>query len=401
MKSLERIAVVPAQLYGAPPHDPLREGVKTALVIGTDKVEHPIELETPILLSGTPEAYSNMESREALIHGASAAKTILDTGSLGLTDDEKTLAKKIGAMTMMQLTPARLGVSAPKLAGSDAIEISLTHGGSGSADARAGSVIVPQSIAPELFEALELKNEDVLYAPPRFLDMDTPRDLTLIVQLARELTRHEVPVFVKMGPGLVYNDIRIAVKAAPDAVVLDCMRDRFTYYHHHGDNQLSAPPQAPGSSYDNILPAEEGASGLPLMGVLAPLSKALSESKADKAGVKVFIKADITSGADIFKIMAFGASGVVLNSAHLRAAGIIAEDQPQIVTKINPEQAGAKMADFLSSALMELKALTAWAGHDSTNAITTDNLRALTYNTAAVTGLKLVGYDNILTMWEH
>jgi glutamate synthase domain-containing protein 2 len=388
--ALERIAIVPAQLFGAPPRDQEREGVETKLTIGKNTVEHPIELDTPILLSGLTETYSRLGHRQALIAGAAGAGTFVDLGWLGFLADEKELAERSGAGIGLELTSARIGASIPMLNVCDAVILSLAHSGTGSINAKGSSVIIPGDIAPELIEILGLEPDNKLLGPVRYLDMDTPRDLNKLVQLIREITVYQVPVIVKIGPAKVYNDIRIAVNARPDGIVLDCMQ-----WDPAGHMQRDRHP------------ITDASTGLPALGVLAPMAQALKDGKAEKADVKLIFSGDIFSGSDIFKVMAFGASGVMLASAPLLASGMISKEKQSAGSKtskrmdFSPTTAGKKISSNLNTMLDELKAVMAWTGHEDIGSITTDDLRALSYNTAAITGLKLIGYDKILTMWEH
>jgi len=384
-EALEHLAIVPAQLYGAPPLDHLREGVRTTFSLGDRTVERPVELQSPILLAGTPNSYTHPDSRLALIHGGGIAKTMVNCGGFGLLPAERKLAGEMGSKTATELNSTRLGSRIDMFTGSDAVVLTLVHGGTGTGDGKAGAVVIPEMLAPELREGLGQTRNHTVLAPPRFLDMDTPRDLNKLVVLLRELTIHEVPVLVKLAPGQVYNDIRVAINAKPDGVILDCCS-------HSGS---SVPDE-------NISETAADAIGLPPIGTLAPMAKAIADGNAEKNDIKIIYAGDMLTGADIFKVMAFGASAVMLSSAPLEAAGI-ASDIAGSAEKsgFDPAHAGVRIAQFLSDRLTELTALCAWTGHDSIYGISVDNLRAADYNTAAVTGLKLIGYEKILTMWEH
>jgi glutamate synthase domain-containing protein 2 len=214
--------------------------------------------------------------------------------------------------------------------------------------------------------------------------MDTPRDLNKLVQLIREISAHEIPVLVKLGAGQVYNDVRIAINSKPDGIILD-----------------SSTSSAATTAGDVIADTAVDAIGIPPLGVLAPMAKAIVDGKAAKNDVRIIFAGDLESGADIFKVMAFGASAVILSTAPLAAAGIGPGTNPASRSKFDPASAGVRIAQFLGDRLTELKALTAWTGHDSVFDADTDSLRAVNYNTAAITGLKLIGYEKTLTMWEH
>jgi len=49
----------------------------------------------------------------------------------------------------------------------------------------------------------------------------------------------------------------------------------------------------------------------------------------------------------------------------------------------------------------EIKNITASVGHSSINGLSRNDLMALTYDAAAITGVKLIGYDRVLPMWEY
>lgn len=393
--ALEQIAIVPAQLYGSPPRDSFRDSIDTKFTLGKKTVENPVEIDSPIMLGGVQEVYTDIPARSALIHGAGSAGTLVDMGWLGITDHEREMADGLGARTMIQLGPGRLVGSPSLISGTDALEISLIHSGSGSAGAEASSIVFPGSIAPELAELLDLDMDGPYIGPPRLMDMDTPKDLDNIVQLVREVSRHEIPVLIRLGSGRIHNDIRIAVNAQPDGIVLDCLQDPALNPTGHS-------------------------TGIPALGMLAPAAQALADSEAEANDIKLIIAGDIRTAADIFKVMAFGFSGVMVSTAPLRHGGLLADPAGESAVsadktaktgskqarasagkKLDIETAGEKIGAYLKQLNADLKSQIAWTGHDSCDGIGLKDLRALTYYSAAVTGLKLIGYEKHLAMWEH
>jgi len=364
-RALETVAIVPAQLYGAPPMDHRSEEVELGLTFGERTVERPLDLNTPVLLSAGADGQLQQDRRDELITAAGDARTAVNCGWPGITNDEKEVAVTAGARVISELIPARMGADMDTIRRADAVVLSLVHGGSGSAGGAAGSVILPGDLGMKPASAVGITGDGPIISPVRLFDMDTPRDLNKLIQLAREITYHEVPVMLKLIPGRIYNDIRIAVAAKPDGVIVDCTS---AYTESGGQEAVGA---GVGGSADAQM-------GLPALGVLPQISMALKESKAEAADVKLLVEAELRSGADVFKIMAFGAAGV-------------------LVTPARNISVSAMLKDMTS----ELKAVTAWTGHDSTKKIGQDDLRAITYDTAAITGLKLAGYDKALAMWEH
>ena len=58
------------------------------------------------------------------------------------------------------------------------------------------------------------------------------------------------------------------------------------------------------------------------------------------------------------------------------------------------------MANFIRATAEEVKILTMLSGHDDIKDLSQEDLRAMDYDTAAITGLKLIGYDRRLPWWE-
>ena len=63
--------------------------------------------------------------------------------------------------------------------------------------------------------------------------------------------------------------------------------------------------------------------------------------------------------------------------------------------------AGEQLANFITATAEEIKILTMLSGHNRTMELSTEDLRAMDLNTAALTGLKMAGYDRPLPMWEN
>jgi hypothetical protein len=58
------------------------------------------------------------------------------------------------------------------------------------------------------------------------------------------------------------------------------------------------------------------------------------------------------------------------------------------------------LANFVRATAEEIKILTMLSGHDDIVDLSEEDLRAVDLNTAAITGLKLVGYERRLPWWE-
>ena len=68
--------------------------------------------------------------------------------------------------------------------------------------------------------------------------------------------------------------------------------------------------------------------------------------------------------------------------------------------RLDPIEGGRRLANFIHACAEEVKILTMLSGHSRIADLSPEDLRAMDLNTAAITGLKMVGYDRPLPMWE-
>jgi len=121
----------------------------------------------------------------------------------------------------------------------------------------------------------------------------------------------------------------------------------------------------------------------PVIGVFGPALKALDEAK--EKNIKLLIIANLRSAEDAVKALAFGADGI----------GFFYNERNGDVQTVSSE-----ISNFINRMNEEIKTIVSSMGHDSIDQLNKNDLMALTYDAAAVTGVKLIGYDRILPMWE-
>ena len=204
-----------------------------------------------------------------------------------------------------------------------------------------------------------------------------------------------VPIIVRIGAGSVYEDTRLAIRAGADAVSIEVPeRDIKTKR-----NGLTV------QTLENV--------NLPNIAAFALARKAIeSIPPSQKRKVKILAVGNFSTGADIFKTLALGADAVGIDTPALISIGCtecgkcdtnvcepgIATLNPGLEIKLDWIEAGKKLEMFINRLINELKVFTALAGENDIAKIDLDDIRALSYDAAAISGVKLAGYARRLPM---
>ena len=137
----------------------------------------------------------------------------------------------------------------------------------------------------------------------RHPDWTGPDDLAIKILELREITDWEKPIYVKVGATRTYYDVKLAVAAGADVVVVDGMQGgtaatQDVFIEHVGIPTLAAIPQA---------------------------VQALQELGVHRE-VQLIVSGGIRTGADVAKAIALGADAVAIGTAALIALG---DNDPQ------------------------------------------------------------------------
>jgi glutamate synthase domain-containing protein 2 len=213
-----------------------------------------------------------------------------------------------------------------------------------------------------------------------------------MVEFLRDVTDYQVPIFFKLGPSRPYEDVAACIEVGADAISIDGLVG------------------GTGCSPDLVT---QGV-GIPTIACLPPAVQALKDYGVHHK-VKLIALGGIRNGLDAFKALAMGADAVGFGSAAEIAMGCrvcyachkgncpygITSQKPEMRARLNPIEAGEQLSNFIKATAEEIKILTMLSGHNRTMDLSTEDLRAMDLNTAALTGLKLAGYDRPLPMWEN
>ncbi|MBD2771281.1 FMN-binding glutamate synthase family protein [Iningainema tapete] len=377
------------------PLEGYREKCDTKTVLGKRYAKRPMELEIPITIAGMSFGALSRNAKVALGQAATSMGTSTTTGDGGMLPEEREASK----MLVYQCLPSRYGFNPKDLKKADAIEIVVGQG----AKPGGGGLLLGQKVNSTVAGMRTLPEGVDQRSPCRHPDWIGPDDLRIKIEELREATDWEIPIYVKMGATRVKDDVKLAVKAGADVIVLDGMEGG------------TAATQS--IFQENV--------GIPTLPALVQAVEALKESGV-YGEVQLIISGGIRSGADVAKALALGADAVSIGTASLIAMGcnkpIYIEDYHKLGTepyhchhchtglcpvgittqdedlmaRLPVEQATISVANYLQAMVMETQALARACGKSNVHNLEREDLVALTLEASAMAKLPLAGTDFIM-----
>ncbi len=223
------------------PLEGYRERCDTDVVLGDRHAKYPLHLDIPITIAGMSFGALSGRAKEALGRGASEVGTSTTTGDGGMTTEERGQSKHL----VYQYLPSRYGMNPDDLRKADAIEIVLGQG----AKPGGGGMLLGQKITDRVAGMRTLPVGVDQRSACRHPDWTGPDDLAIKIIELREITGWEKPIYVKVGATRTYYDVKLAVKAGADVIVVDGMQGgtaatQDVFIEHVGIPTLAAIPQA-------------------------------------------------------------------------------------------------------------------------------------------------------------
>ncbi|WP_328307014.1 FMN-binding glutamate synthase family protein [Actinomycetospora sp. NBC_00405] len=374
------------------PLEGYRERCDTDVVLGDRHATYPLHLETPVTIAGMSFGALSGQAKEALGRGASEVGTSTTTGDGGMTPEERDQSKTL----VYQYLPSRYGMNPTDLRKADAIEVVLGQG----AKPGGGGMLLGQKISDRVAGMRTLPAGIDQRSACRHPDWTGPDDLAIKILELREITDWEKPIYVKVGATRTYYDVKLAVAAGADVVVVDGMQGgtaatQDVFIEHVGIPTLAAIPQA---------------------------TQALQELGVHRK-VQLVVSGGIRTGADVAKAMALGADAVAIGTAALIAlgdndpqyaaeyealgsaagyyddfqdgrdpAGITTQD-PELSARLDPVRAGKRLANYLRVLTMEAQTIARACGKSHVQHLEPEDLVALTIEAAAMARVPLAGTD--------
>lgn len=372
------------------PLEGYRETCGTSVVLGSRFAEKPMKLDIPITIAGMSFGALSAPAKEALGRGANAAGTSTTTGDGGMTPEERGHSDKL----VYQYLPSRYGMNPNDLRKADAIEIVVGQG----AKPGGGGMLLGQKISDRVADMRTLPKGIDQRSACRHPDWTGPDDLEIKILELREITGWQVPIYVKVGGARPYFDTTLAIKAGADVVVLDGMQG--------------------GTAATQDVFIEHV--GQPTLACIRPAVKALQDLDMHRK-VQLVVSGGVRTGADVAKALALGADAVSIGTAALIAlgdndpaledeynklgttagayddwhegrdpAGINTQD-PELAARLNPEDAGRRLANYLKVMTLEAQTIARACGKSHVHNLEPEDLCALTVEASAMTGVPLAG----------
>ncbi len=372
------------------PLEGYREKCGTDVVLGTRFAKKPIHLKIPVTIAGMSFGALSANAKEALGRGATIAGTSTTTGDGGMTPEERGQSQHL----VYQYLPSRYGMNPDDLRKADAIEIVLGQG----AKPGGGGMLLGMKVTERVAGMRTLPIGVDQRSACRHPDWTGPDDLAIKIAELREITDWEKPIYVKIGASRPYYDVKLAVKAGADVIVLDGMQGgtaatQEVFIEHVGIPILPAIPQA---------------------------VQALQEMGMHRQ-VQLIVSGGIRDGADVAKAMALGADAVAIGTAALVAlgdnhprldeelkkigsaagyyddwqngrdpAGITTQD-PELSKRLDPVEAGRRLANYLRVLVLEAQTMARACGKSHLHNLDPEDLVALTVEAAAMARVPLAG----------
>ena len=350
------------------PLEGYRERCDTDVVLGDRNAKAPLHLDIPVTIAGMSFGALSGPAKEALGRGASEVGTSTTTGDGGMTP-RGTRAEQAPGLPIPSVA-LRHEPRRPPQGRRD-----RGRPRTGRQTRRRRHAARPEDLAHASQACAPCPRASTSVRRAGIPDWTGPDDLTIKINELREITDWEKPIYVKVGATRTYYDVKLAVHAGADVVVVDGMQGgtaatQEVFIEHVGVPTLAAVPQA----------------------VQALQELGVHRCGGADEGVQLIVSGGIRTGADVAKALALGADAVAIGTAALIAlgdnhpryaadyeklgsaagffddfqdgtdpAGISTQD-PELASRFDPVEGGRRLANYLRVLTMEAQTIARACG---------------------------------------
>jgi glutamate synthase domain-containing protein 2 len=377
--NFDDLLILPSQLSRLS-IDTYREDCRTQTVLGARFAKKPLVIETPIMISGMSYGALSKESKIALAKSTQIVGTSINNGEGGLLPEERQNSYK----QVVQITPSRMGFSLRNIEAADALEIIC---GIGAKPGLSGH-LMGSKITKEIASFRQLPEGIDLHSHPRHSDIFGADDMVLKIQELRDVTDWQIPIFVKIAAGRVREDVKIAAKTGADGIVVD--------------GSEGGTGAAPVMASTHL--------GIPTLPAVVQAVRALEEMGV-RDEISLVVSGGIKDGSDVAKALALGADAVAIGTGAMVAMGCvvclrchegkcafgIGTQDPELRKKLDIDAAAQRVANYIQAMTNEATLLAKAAGKTALANMEREDLRSLTLEACAMTGIPLVGTNYTFT----
>lgn len=346
--------------------------VGTELVIGP-QADKPLVLQIPIFVSDMSFGALSEEAKVALAMGAERAGTGICSGEGGMLPEEQ----QRNSRYLYELASARFGYSDELMSRVQAFHF---KGGQGAKTGTGGHLPGAKNHG-KISKVRGIPEGEAAISPPAFSDLTTPDDFRRMADHVRALSGG-IPIGFKLSANHIEADIRFAVDASADYIILD--------------GRGGGTGAAPAMFRDHI--------SVPTIPALARARRYLDEHGLS-GRVTLIVTGGLRVPVDFVKALALGADGIALANSAMQAIGCvgarmcntnncpagIATQQPHLRQRLNVEESAARLATFFEASVELMQVMARACGHSHLNAFNLEDLATWHRNLAWLSGIRYSG----------
>ena len=377
----DSISIPRASIYSPLPmdYDFDLDASSTSVTVGEGRVRQPLSSPLPLLIDLPLKGliYPTLKGRMAELSQKEGIPYIRGLGRID-EDERENIGK--GAKSIVCWSPGREGISLDGLLNSSGVVVDMA---SGIGNHLGAAYISKDDIGSMRAVGLEPKVRGP--TPYRHLDMNSMKELKKHLLLIKEVTGYAVPVLIRMEAGHVMEDLKLALRAGADSVI------------------IKTPEPCESNNGSDMR------TSYPTLGIF-PLIRKLKKELVSLADIPVGVEMEISTGTDLMIALALGADFIVLRTDHLFRCGKCTDcKEGKICNALAPwvpetderEISMDGFTDRMESIKRETMEVLVGLSMSSIKGISPDLLYTTEYSIAANCGIKLAGYNRKLPMWSH